>query len=142
MDIIQTSSRHVWNYSSRKKLLKLSKLYEINHVEGVNIYNMYKLLCIIYNDHHLMHCAFCYVKFWMSWLYTSTTAPSRKQVTNSLYVAVFSLILNTYTKVVKAFTWKLLYMILMKSSCAWHLFCEVWHRGSGVMHLFEIGISI
>jgi len=58
-----------------------------------HIYNMYKLLCIIYNDHHLMHCALCYVKCWKSWLCSSTTATSRKQVTNRLYVAVFSLIL-------------------------------------------------
>jgi len=50
-------------YSHRKKWLKLSKLYEINHVERMSIYNMYKLLCIINNDHHLVHCAFCYVKF-------------------------------------------------------------------------------
>ena len=35
----------------------------INHVERMNINYMYKLLCIIYNDHHLMHCALCYVKF-------------------------------------------------------------------------------
>ena len=43
---------------------------------------------------------------------------------------------NTYTKVVKASTWKLLYMILMKIKCACHLFCEVWQRGSPVMPLF------
>jgi len=32
-------------------VLKLSKLYKVNHV-GVNMYIMYKLLCINYNDHH------------------------------------------------------------------------------------------
>ena len=99
----------------------------------MNIYNMYKLLCIIYNDHHLMHCAFCYVKFWKSWLCSITTVTSRKQVTNCLRCRFQS---NTYTKVVKASTWKLLYMLLMKIKCAWHLFCEVVHRGSRVMPLF------
>ena len=54
---------------------------------------MYKLQCIIYNDHHLMHCSFCYVKFWKSGLCSNTTATSRKLVTNRLYVAIFSLIL-------------------------------------------------
>ena len=49
---------------------------------------------------------------------------------------------NTYSKVVKASTWKLLYMILMKIKCAWHLLCEVGHRGFRVMSLFEIGIHI
>ena len=82
-----------YHYNRRKKCLTLSKLYEINHVEQMDIYNMYTLLCIIYNDHHLMHCTFCYVKFWKSWLCSRTTATSRKQVTHCLYVAVFSLIL-------------------------------------------------
>jgi len=103
----------------------------------MDIYNMYKLLCIIYNDHHLMHCAFCYVKFWKSWLCSSTTATSRKQVTNRLRCRFQS---NTYTKVVKASTWKLLYMILMKM----HDICFV-RFGTGVPELcpfFKIGISI
>ena len=91
----------------------------------MNIYSMYKLLYIIYNDHHLM-CP-CYVKFWKSWLCSSTTATSRKQVTHLLRCRFQS---NTTS------TWKLLYMILMKIKCAWHLFCEVWHMGSRVMPLF------
>jgi len=33
--------------------MKLSKLYEVNHVEGRNINNMYKLLCKRYNDHQI-----------------------------------------------------------------------------------------
>jgi len=126
----ETSSRHD---SRRKKWLKLSKHYAINNVEQMNIYNMYKLLCIIYTDHHLMHCAFCYVTFWKSWLCSSTTATSRKHVTNRLRCRFQT---TTYTKVVKASTWKLLYMILIKIKCAWHLFCEVWHMGSRVMPLF------
>ena len=62
----------------------------------MNIHYMYKLLCIRYKDHHLvLHRAFCYVNSLKVCFphCSSTLAPSRKQVTNRLYVAVFCLIL-------------------------------------------------
>ena len=69
--------------------LKLSKYYEIIHVERMNMYNMYKQLCILYNDHHLMHCAFCYGKSWL-WRHRE----NRWQI---VYIACTCLTLSTYT---------------------------------------------
>jgi len=114
-------------YSRRKKWFKLSKHYAINQVERMNIYSMYKLLCIIYNDHHLMHCAFCYVKFCKSWLfkYHGDIAKTGDKSSTLPFSVRCRFQSNTFTKVVKASTWKLLYMILMKIKCAWHLFSEV-----------------
>jgi len=60
-------------------------------------------------------CAFRYVKFESldSRLCSSTAATSRKQVTNRIYIAVFSRI--RLISVVKASTWKLIYLISMKN---------------------------
>ena len=68
----------------------------LNRGRGVNMHYMYTLLCIRYKDHHsVLHHAFHYVNSLKVCIphCSSTTATSRKQVTNRLYVAVFCLIL-------------------------------------------------
>ena len=76
-------------------MLKLSKLYKVNHV-GVNMNYMYKLPCIMIIMKSLESC----IPLWQlsfeslyARLCSSTLATSRKQVTISLYIVIINLIL-------------------------------------------------
>ena len=82
-------------------------------------------------------CAFRYVKFWKSafpTLFKYSGDIAKTGDTSYLRCRFQS---HTSISVVKASTWKLIFMIFMKNKCAWHLFCAVWQRGSRVMPLFE-----
>ena len=80
--------------------------------------------------------AFCYVKFWKSVFQTlfKYRGDIAKTGDNSYIRCRFQS--HTSISVVKASTWKLIYLISMMNKCAWNLFCEVRQRGSRVMPLF------
>jgi len=96
---------------------------------------MYKLLCIVYNDHHLVFCIVCSV---MLCFESPDSVPQRHRENRwqIVFTLLFSVEEDLYTTVVKTSKRKLLYMLSMNGKCGWHLFCEVRHRGSRVIPLF------
>ena len=81
--------------------------------------------------------AFRYVKFWNSVFPTLFKYRGDIAKTGDTSYLRCRFQSHTSISVVKASTWKLIFMIFMKNKCAWHLFCAVWQRGSRVMPLFE-----
>ena len=109
----------------RKKLLTFSNLYKVKHVEGWTW-----ITCTNYHAYDDL------IKFWKyvfptMFKYRGNIAKTGDK--SSLRCFFQS---NTNTTVVKISKWNLIYMHVIKSKCAWHLFCEVRHRSSRVMPLF------
>ena len=72
--------------------------------------------------------AFRYVKFWKSVFPTLFKYRGDIAKTGDKLYIRCRFQSHTYIPVVKASTWKLIYLIFMKNKCAWHLFCEVRQR--------------
>jgi len=73
---------------------------------------MYKLLCIVYNDHHLV---FCIVRSVMLCFESPDSVPQRHRENRwqIVFTLLFSVEEDLYTTVVKTSKRKLLYMLSM-----------------------------
>ena len=117
-----------------KLLIIVIQMYEVNLVEGGNMitrthyYALYILIIIKSR-------AFRYAKFWK--FVFPTLFKYRGDIGDTSYIRC-----RFVSYVYRSCKGIHMKVEIPKNKCAWHLFCEVRQRGSRVMPLFEVIISI